>query len=277
MAVEDQLGHFLRSQRARLTPGEVGLPEIGPRRVKGLRREEVAVLAGVSVDYYARLEQGRERTPSSQMMDAICTALHLGADARDHAYRLARLTSTTPAVVAEQVSPELRQMMDNVPNAAAYIVNPAFRVLAANRTAMILIGPDQYDQPVRYLFLNPAARRYFLNWEEVARTAVSGLRLAAGYNPPHSEVAAIVGQLREESREFSTWWDDHTVAGLAVTHKKIHHPEVGRLELSYQTFDVRDAPGQQLVVATAPSASPSSDALALLGTLDATRRSPTQR
>lgn len=175
-------------------------------------------------------------------------------------------------MVAEEVSPQLRQMMDNVPNAAAYIVNPAFRVLAANRTAVALIGSDQYDQPVRYLFLDQAARTYFLNWEVVARAAVSGLRLAAGYTPAHPEVTALVEQLRRDSSEFSGLWDGNTVAGLAITHKKIHHPEVGLVELSYQTFDIRDAPGQQLVVATAPTASPSADALALLGTLDATRQ-----
>lgn len=218
---------------ARSVPGsprdEVGLPDVGSRRVKGLRREEVAVLAGVSVDYYSRLEQGRERTPSAQMMD-------------------------------------------NVPNAAAYIVNPAFRVLAANRTAVALIGPDQYNQPVRYLFLDPDARDYFRNWERVARAAVSGLRMAAGFSPPHPEVAAVVDGLRQQSQDFSALWDDHTAAGLTITYKKIHHRDVGDLELSYQTFDIRDAPGQQLVVATAPTGSPSADALALLGTLDATRR-----
>jgi len=191
MAEDNRLGQFLRAQRARVTPGEVGLPDIGSRRVKGLRREEVAVLAGVSVDYYARLEQGRERTPSSQIMDAIAGALRLGKDAREHVYRLARLTSSTPVMVAEKVGPQLRQMMDNVPNAAAYIVNPAFRVLAANRTAVALIGAGQYGQPVRYLFLDPAARDYFLNWEMAARAAVSGLRLASGYTPAHPEVTAL--------------------------------------------------------------------------------------
>lgn len=159
MAEDNLLGQFLRAQRARLTPDGVGLPDIGSRRVKGFRREEFAVLAGVSVDYYARLKQGREHTPSSPMIDAIAAALRLGT-AREHAYRPARLTPSTPMLVAEKVRPQLRQMMDNVPNVAAYssIRRFASCVLAANRTASALIGSDQYDQPVRYLFLDLAAR-----------------------------------------------------------------------------------------------------------------------
>jgi transcriptional regulator with XRE-family HTH domain len=269
---DNDLGRFLRAQRARITPADVGLPRIGSRRVAGLRREEVAVLAGVSADYYARLEQGRERAPSAQMMDAICAALRLGIDSRNHAYRLARLTGTAPQYSTETVSPELLQMMDKLPYAAAYVVNPALRVLTANRVATALIGPDQYDQPMRYLFSNPAAHRYFIDWETVARAAVSGLRLAAGYTPPHPEVTSLIDQLSRIST-FAAIWDDHEIDGPAITRKEINHPDVGRMDLSYQSFDVRDAPGQQLVVATAPAASPSADALALLGTLDATRNS----
>lgn len=170
----------------------------------------------------------------------------------------------------ETVRPELEQMLSNLPNAAAYIVNPALRVLAANRVATTLIGADQYDQPIHYLFTHPAAHRYFLDWDTVARAAVSALRLAAGHPSPHPEVTALIDRLRRTGT-FAALWGDHEVAGLTVTHKKINHPEVGRIELSYQTFDVRDAPGQQLIVATAPAASPSADALALLGTIDATR------
>lgn len=270
MTDNNDLGRFLHAQRAQITPADVGLPLVGSRRVTGLRREEVAVLAGVSVDYYARLEQGRERAPSAQMMDAICLALRMGIDSRRHAFRLARLAGSTPQVIAESVSPELQQMLNYLPNAAAYIVNPAFRVLAANRVAKALIGADQYDQTIHYLFTNPAAHRYFLNWNTVARGAVSALRLAAGYPSPHAEVTALIDRLGRTDT-FAAMWGDHEVAGLTISHKKINHPEVGRIELSYQTFDVRDAPGQQLIVATAPAASPSADALALLGTIDATR------
>ncbi|OZE83916.1 hypothetical protein CH294_06575 [Rhodococcus sp. 14-2483-1-1] len=271
MTEDNRLGDYLRAQRARVTPAEVGLPDVGARRVAGLRREEVAVLAGVSVDYYARLEQGRERTPSAQVMNTICAALMLGADGRAHAYRLARLTSSAAFVVDEAVSTDLQQMMDNVSNAAAYVVNSGFRVLSSNRIATALIGADQYDRPVEYLFLDPAARLYYLDWIVIARATISGLRFSAGFTPTHPEVAPLVEFLRRRSPEFSTLWDAHEVAGLGITKKRIEHPEVGRLDLTYQTFEVRDAPGQQLIVATAPVGSPSADALSLLGSLDATR------
>lgn len=271
MTDDNRLGDFLRAQRARVGPSEVGLPDVGARRVAGLRREEVAVLAGVSADYYARLEQGRERTPSAQVMRTICDALLLGPDGRAHAYRLARLTSVTASVGLDAVSKDLQQMMDIVSNAAAYVVDSGFRVLSSNRTAAALIGPDQYDRPVEYLFLDPAARSYYLDWDVIARATISGLRYATGFTPAHPAVAPLVDELLRRSDEFRGLRDNHEVAGLTITYKRIQHPDVGRLDLTYQTFEVRDTPGQQLIVATAPLASSSADALALLGSLDATR------
>ena len=268
---DNELGEFLRAQRARISPEEAGLRSVGTRRVPGLRREEVAVLAGVSADYYGRLEQGREQAPSAQLMDAICRALKLTPDARDHAFRLARLAPTTRAT-AEEPTHHLRQLLDSFPRAAAYVVNPAFRVIAANDIATALIAPAQHDsQVMQYLFLDPRASTYFVDWDDVARAAVSAMRLAAGFSPPHPEVAILVRRLYARSPAFAAMWDDRTVQGLTSVHKFIRHPDVGDLELWYQTFDVREAPGLQLTVATAEPGSPSEDALALLGTLQVTQ------
>ena len=268
----NELGDFLRAQRARITPEAAGLRSVGSRRVTGLRREEVAVLAGVSSDYYARLEQGRERAPSPELMEAVARALQLGADARDHAFRLARLSPRTRAT-EEQLSPHLRQLLDSFSKAAAYVVNPAFRVIAANEIATGLIAPAHHDGKVlEYLFLDPTAPTYFVHWDDVARASVSGIRLSAGFMPPHPEVAALVRRLYVRSQTFAAMWDDHEVAGLTTVHMHIRHPAVGELELSYQTFDVRESPGLQLTVASAAPGSPSEDALALLGTIEATQR-----
>jgi transcriptional regulator with XRE-family HTH domain len=272
-ASTNQLGDFLRAQRSRTSPHDVGLSSVAGRRVAGLRREEVAVLSGVSADYYARLEQGRERTPSAQVVDAICHALRLAPDAREHAFRLAKLSPTVTRA-GETVSPELLQTMDAFPHTAAYVTNPAFRVLIANPAATALIAPLQRRDPnvLAALFLDPTARDFYVNWDEVSKASVSALRLAEGFTPAHPEVTDLIVRLRRESTTFRGLWDDHAVAGLTATRKTIRHPEVGMLTLSYQTFDVRSAPGQQLTVATAAPGSSSADALALLGTLDATRR-----
>lgn len=267
----NELGEFLKAQRARITPEEAGLRSVGSRRVSGLRREEVAVLAGVSADYYARLEQGRERAPSPQLMEAICRALLLTPDGRDHAFRLARLAPTT-RITTEEPSHHLRQLLNSFPRAAAYVVNPAFRVIAANDIATGLIAPAHHDsQVMQYMFLDPTAKTYFTQWDQMARAAVSAIRLAAGYSPAHPEVVTLIRRLYARSTEFAAVWDDRAVEGLSVSHKVIQHPTVGRLELAYQTFDVREAPGLQLTVATAEPGGPSEDALALLGTLEATQ------
>ncbi|MET7280375.1 helix-turn-helix transcriptional regulator [Kribbella sp. NPDC005582] len=257
------LGEFLRAHRARLAPQQAGLATSTGRRVTGLRREEVAVLSGVSADYYTRLEQGRERTPSAQVVDSLCRALQLGADARAHLFRLARLSPTVDQP-AEVIAPELLQTMTAFGHAAAYVTNPAFRVLIANPAAAQLITPLQgrEENVLAALFLDPFAARFYGNWDEVARASVSALRLSTGFSPVHPEVPSLVARLYGESASFRSLWDDRRVAGLSVTRKTIHHPEAGLLELSYQTFDVRSAPGQQLTIATAASGSRSADVLA---------------
>lgn len=273
----NDLGDFLRAHRARLRPDDVGLASYGARRVAGLRREEVAVLAGMNSDYYARLEQGRERSPSPQILEAISSALLMDVEAREHLFRLA---GTAPEGERPQprevVSPALRELLDGYANAAAFVLNPANDFLASNALADALFSPfKDMDNMARMTFLDPAARSFFTQWGRAAEAVVAGLRHATGLDPHYRRLHDLVESLTEESEEFAALWSSHTVHGKTRAGKELLHPDVGRLDLTYQTFDVRGAPGQQLVIYHAASGSPGAQALSLLGSLHATHRQET--
>ncbi|MFD2470418.1 helix-turn-helix transcriptional regulator [Amycolatopsis silviterrae] len=257
-----ELGDFLRARRAQRSPEDAGVHYSGRRKVPGLRREEVAVLAGVNVDYYTRLEQGRETRPSGQVLDALCRALDLDLDARAHLYRLAGVVwQSAPA--PQTVSPELRQLMDTYSQSPAFVLNRILDILATNTLADALFSPfESADNLARMTFLDPAGRQFYARWDWTAQATVANLRSAVDPALP-----SLVAELSEGSAEFRALWETHQVRGKTREPKQLVHPAVGPLTLTYQAFDVRSAPGQQLIVYLAEPGSASADALSLLNSV----------
>lgn len=258
------LGEFLRSRRAAVAPDLVSLPSAGPRRVPGLRREEVALLAGVSADYYVRLEQGRERNPSPQVLSAIASALRLADDARLHLYRLAGL-APRPSAPPTEIDPHLRHLLDSWPANPALIIGRAVDVLASNPLADALFG-DQggHRNLVLHMFLAPEAKTFYLHWDEAAAYAVANLRFLLGEVPGDERLRAVVAQLTEGSAEFRALWELNDARIARLREKTFQHSHVGLLSLRMETFDVRSAPGQELLVYHAEPGTRSAEALGRL-------------
>lgn len=265
----NELGDFLRSCRAEISPKDAGVRSYGTRRVPGLRREEVALLAGLSADYYTRLEQGRERNPSAQVLDTLSRTFRLDADQEMHLYRLARLV---PGIrrSREPVGPALLQLTATFDATPAFVLNRTLDVLACNRIAAALFAAFTADNLVRMVFTDPAAGSFYREWDRAARATVATLRLAVGHDPNDARLTGLVDEVSAVSPEFRRLWIEGRVRGKTVDTKEFVHPDVGPLSLTFQTFDVRDAPGQQLVIYQAEPGSASDRALTLLGSLAAT-------
>ena len=266
-----ELGEFLRSRRARLQPDDVGLrPFAGARRVPGLRREELAQLAGVSVDYYVRLEQGRSRNVSATVLDAVARALRLSDDERSHLHNLAHPPAPgRPRRRRQQARPELVRLLAAMDGIPAYVIDCRTEVLAWNQLAAALTvdfatrPPDQRNW-ARLVFLDDEIANLFVDWESKARETVGYLQLSAGRHPDDPQLAQLVGDLSMGSEPFRRMWAAHDVRDKAHGSKGFRHPVVGELELAYQTLHLSDEPDQALVTYTATPGSPAEDALRLL-------------
>ncbi|MER5947234.1 helix-turn-helix transcriptional regulator [Streptomyces sp. NPDC001904] len=269
-----ELSEFLRTRRARLKPEDVGLSAAGRhRRVPGLRREELAQLAGVSVAYYTRLEQGNGRNVSAEVLDAIARALRLSDTEHAHLVHLAKPTQARRKQRAprrqQQVRPALRHLLENLEGVPAYIGGARSDILAWNRMAAALFGdwgaltPSERNW-ARLTFLDPAYRELFLDWEQKASDMVSYLRLYAGRNPEDPDLSALVGELSVKSEEFRKLWATHDVKEKGHGVKRMRHPLVGELTLSYETLHLPDDDGQFLSVYHAEPGTASAEALRLL-------------
>ncbi|UOE17813.1 helix-turn-helix domain-containing protein [Thermobifida halotolerans] len=266
------LGEFLSARRSRLLPEDIGLLTSGRRRVPGLRREEVALLAGVSTDYYMRLEQGRERHPSPQVVEALARALHLDEEATEHLRRLAHTGGRRSRRVrrTRRVDPHLCRLLERWSEAAAFVLDGALDVLARNRLAKALHSDFSFDDNLaRMVFLDPVAHRFYRNWERTASATVAELHRAAGLDSDDPRLNEIVGELSLKSTDFRSLWARHDVRGKTGAAKPLHHSSVGDLDLRYDSFTVNGAPGQQLIVYHAEPGTSSEESLALLGSLHA--------
>ncbi|MFD7875387.1 helix-turn-helix domain-containing protein [Streptomyces sp. NPDC059766] len=267
-----ELSEFLRSRRARLKPQDVGLPDFGRhRRVPGLRREELAQLAGVSVAYYTRLEQGNGRNVSAEVLDSIARALRLTGAEHAHLTHLAKPKQhkRKAAVRQQQVRTGLRQLLDSMDGIPAYVSGRRSDILAWNRMAAALFGdwselPAQERNWARLVFLRPDYRDLFVDWDQKATDIVSYLRMDAGCHPDDPRLSALVGELSVKSEVFRRLWATHDVKEKSHGTKRMRHPLVGDLALSFETFGLVDDGEQHLITYHAEPGSASAEALRLL-------------
>jgi len=280
-----EVREFLTSRRARITPEQARVPQAGRRRVPGLRRSEVATLAGVSVEYYAKLERGSLGGVSAGVLDAIARALQLDDAERRHLFNLAQAADGTTAAMRPRrrrptqwaAQPSLQWALDSVTTGPAIVGNDRSDLLAANHLGRALYAdvyaadPSRPPNLARFAFLDAAARRLYPDWEHMADITVANLRTAAGQDPHDRALQDLVGELSTRSDEFRRRWGAHNVRIHAGGTKQYHHHVVGYLELAYETMDLRSEPGLSMTIFTAEPASPTAQALVLLASWAATK------
>ncbi|MEV6513237.1 helix-turn-helix transcriptional regulator [Streptomyces sp. NPDC051642] len=280
-----ELGRYLRARRTQTSPAHVGLTVgTGLRRTPGLRREELATLAGISIDYYVRLERGKETRPSPAVLDSLARALRMDDQEHQHlrelAARAARYVSEPPPAPSRTVRPHLKLLLESLRPNPAYVISRSMDMLAYNPGGLALY-PGLDDWPVkqrnlaRYLFLHPAARELFAGyWDRQITGCVARLRAIAGTAPDAPDLTNLVGELLLKSPDFAGLWERYEVTGRKPTHKTFQHPQVGTLTLTSQSLHVEGTPGQRIGVYTAEPGTPDHDALLLL---DMTAPRPAER
>ncbi|MHA6628582.1 helix-turn-helix transcriptional regulator [Pseudonocardia sichuanensis] len=272
----NEIREFLSTRRARITPDEAGLPAYGGnRRVKGLRREEVAMLAGVSVDYYIRMERGSLAGASDGVLEALGDALRLDEAERAHLFALARESRTRSTrrgrrAAPSTIRPAVQQVLDAMTDAPAWVGNGRLDVVATNRLARalyspVLAAPRRPANMPRFVYLNPeAAEEFFVDHDRIADDAAAMLRLEAGRNPHDKALIELVGELSTRSERFRRRWASQDVKFHPSGRKRLRHPVVGRLDLDSESMELSSAPGLQLYVYTAAAGTPTADALTML-------------
>jgi transcriptional regulator with XRE-family HTH domain len=271
------LGEFLQAGRARLSPEDVGLVFSGQRRVPGLRREEIAALAGVSPSYYTRLEQGQALNASPQVIEALSRAMRLTDAERAHLHRLARVDRRLPVPVVredETVDPALAELLDEVGDAPAMVFGRCRDILAWNPAGHSLFAghldvhdvddPATRPNATELVFLDPHTRELYVDWPDKAACSVGHLRILAAEYPNDARLLALIGRLTVESPEFAAMWAANTIRPFQSMVYRMRHPIVGQLTVTQQLLTASQAPGQTVVICTAPRHSPSSAALRLL-------------
>ena len=285
MEPKNDIREFLSSRRARITPQQAGLPVFGDtRRVPGLRREEAAMLAGVSVDYYTKMERGNLRGVSDSVLDALARGLRLDEAERVHLFDLARAAGPMPRPrsrpAKQRVRASVQRILDAMTDAPALVQNARLDIFAANRLGYAVysemdLAPGRPAKHARFVFLDPRAKRFFLDWDRVADDTVAMLRAEAGRDPHDRDLTDLVGALSTRSQDFRVRWAAHNVRAHQTGAKRYHHPVVGDLTLAFEILELPAEQGLDMGIYAAEPGSPSAQALALLASWAATQATDT--